>query len=191
MKIKQLGPRRVCVALSRDDLNEAGLTYEDIGVDGAQTHTLLNLLLKLVGRSVEFSSSGRVFVDICSDGEGGCLVWLSEDGPLPQNRWRVVQRTSRPVIYAFDDIDTLIAGASKLFQRCSHRLQKSTLYRIGDGWRLAIFPADMGKDSKTLALLDEYARRCGQGPLALAWLDEHSQVLLRDNAVDLLSSYFG
>ena len=40
-------------------------------------------------------------------------------------------------------------------------------------------------------LLDEFARRCGEGTLAKAWLGEHARTVVDDNAVGLLCAYFG
>ena len=100
------------------------------------------------------------------------------------------RRQSLPVVYAFEDVDDLIHGSVKLFGRCSHRIRKSALYRVRGGWRLAVYPLD-AREGLSLSLLDEYAPRCGQGPLAAAWLEEHGDRLVEDNAVDLLSAYFG
>lgn len=80
----------------------------------------------------------------------------------------------RAVVYAFDDVDALIEGSVKLFRRCSHRILRSALYRMGRGWRLVVHPLDEA-GGVTLSLLDEFAPRCGEGELAEAWLGEHAE----------------
>ena len=55
---------------------------------------------------------------------------------------------------------------------------------------LAVYPARERQDD-TLMLLDEFARRCGEGALAKAWLGEHARTVVDDNAVGLLCAYFG
>ncbi|WP_308754120.1 hypothetical protein [uncultured Anaerotruncus sp.] len=174
MEYKQLGPRRLQVALTREELEELGLSYDALDYRDLRTRSLLLTLL----------------VEVAPAGEGGCEIRFSGLGRRRPRRWKVRRHVAAPVVYAFDDVDTLIEGAVKLFRRCSHRILRSALYRMGRGWRLVVRPLDEA-GGVTLSLLDEFAPRCGEGELAEAWLGEHAEQVLDDKAVDLICAYFG
>lgn len=189
MKIRQLNPRRYQVLLTGEELRDSSLTFEGIDCAGRETQELLlSLMKRLVADG--FQPTEKVFIEVYPAEDGGCTIFFSALDMPAQKRWKVVRHVSSPVIYAFDDVDVLITGAVRLFQRCSHRILKSALYRVKNGWRLLIYPLDT-LESVSLSLLDEYAPRCGEGVLAEAFLSEHAQLMLKENAVDFLSACFG
>lgn len=189
MKFRQLGPHRVRINLSRDELDTMGLSYDMLDYSSARTRALLFSLLEKACADTGFKPAGRVLVEAYPDESGGCRIEFSGSAGAAQ-RWRVKRSAQLPVIYAFDDVDTLIACAVKLFGRCAQRIRKSALYHTGKNWMLAVYPARERQDD-TLMLLDEFARRCGEGALAKAWLSEHARTVVDDNAVGLLCAYFG
>lgn len=192
MEFKQINTRCLQIELTKEDLQTMDLTYETIDYQKAQTRALILSLLETARMTTDFQPDTRVFIEVYPNEEGGCTIYFSdidEDEKEPK-RWRVRRRVTSPVVYAFDDIDILISGSVKLFHRCSHRIRKSALYRIGESWRLVIYPLDV-LENITLSFLDEYAPRCGEGELAAVWLEEHAEKVLTENAVDLLSAYFG
>ena len=189
MKFRQLGPHRVRINLSRDELDTMGLSYDMLDYSSARTRALLFSLLEKACADTGFKPAGRVLVEAYPDESGGCRIEFSGSAGAAQ-RWRVKRSAQLSVIYAFDDVDTLIACAVKLFGRCAQRIRKSALYHTGKNWTLAVYPARERQDD-TLMLLDEFARRCGEGTLAKAWLGEHARTVVDDNAVGLLCAYFG
>lgn len=167
-----------------------GLTYEQIDYEKEQTRTLMLSLLETARLTTDFSPDTRVFIEVFPANEGGCTIYFSDLGTGEPKRWRVRRRSVSPAVYQFDDINNLIDCAVKLFRLYSHRIRKSSLYRVETGWRLALYPLDI-LENVTLPFVDEYAPRCGEGELAAVWLEEHGTCILADNAVDVLSSYFG
>ncbi|MEM1485411.1 adaptor protein MecA [Oscillospiraceae bacterium PP1C4] len=190
MEMKQINARRLQIKLTEEDLRTMNLTYEQIDYQKAQTRTLMLSLLETAQLTTDFQPNSRVFIEVYPNEQGGCTVYFSDLSTQSSGRWRVRRHVASPVIYAFDDVDTLITGSVKLFRSCSHRIRKSMLYRMGKSWRLVIYPLDI-VENITLSFLDEYAPRCGEGELAAVWLDEHGEQVLTENAVDLLSAYFG
>ena len=190
MEYQQLGPRRLRVALTREELEELGLSYDALDYRDLRTLSLLLTLLETARGAVEFEAGGRILVEVAPAGEGGCEICFSGLGRRRPQRWKVRRHVAAPVVYAFDDVDALIEGSVKLFRRCSHRILRSALYRMGRGWRLVVHPLDEA-GGVTLSLLDEFAPRCGEGELAEAWLGEHAEQVLDDKAVDLICAYFG
>lgn len=190
MEMRQLDAHRLQILLTREDLSERDLCYDALDSGDPQTRGLFLSLLETARQRANFTPREKVFIEAYPDGADGCIVYLSDRAPRTAQRWRVRRPARVPVIYRFADVDELIQGSVKLFRRCSHRIQKSALYRAGREWRLVIYPLDT-TERMTLSFLDEYADRCGEGALAAAWLDEHGELLVARDAVDLLSAYFG
>ena len=189
MEIKQIDSRRLKILLSGEDLDAINLSYEQIDYQNPETREFLFSLLETACLTTEFKANSRVAIEIYPTNQRGCVVYFSALDDPPK-RWKVRRHIVSPAIYLFDDVDTLIKGSVKLFHRASHRILKSSLYRGEGRYWLVIYPLDM-VENITLAFLDEYASRCGEGLLVASWLDEHAQLILKDHAVDLLCSYFG
>lgn len=189
MKISKISNHQLCIELSRAELRAMDITFDDISHESEDTQTLMISLLEAARLSTGFDPQTKVFIEVLPSAAGGCSIYFSDIDEDDMSSFQPKTRVPSPVIYAFDDIDHLIAGAVKLFRRCSHRILKSTLYKVRDSWRLAIYPLDI-IENISLALLDEFAPRCGQGEVAAAWLEEYADKILAENAVDLLSAYF-
>lgn len=187
MEIQKLEMGRVRIALTAQELAEMDLTYDTIDCGAPETQALICALLAAAHVETGFDPASRLLAEFYPD-EQGCVVVLSDaDAPVTD---RPSRQIVSPVIYAFEEIDTLIAGAVGLFARCSHRVRKSSLYAVEQGWRLTLYPLDT-VENITLGFMDEYAPRCGEGETAAAALAEHATMLIEDNAVDLIASYFG
>ncbi len=181
MELRKIAPQWVEVHLSGAELNGLGLSPRE------ETHQEELAALAKAACSAVGIYLRHPTTQIKEDQEGGCTVLLqgqeSLKGPLSRLEKEI------PVAYAFEDVDQLIHGATRLFHRCSHRIRKSALYQVPHGWRLLLWPLDL-REGVSLRVMDEYAPRCGQGPLAAAWLAEHGRLLVERDAVGLLSSYF-
>ena len=85
-------------------------------------------------------------------------------------------------------MDTVIDASVKLFRQMGHRVYKSSLYRLGQSYYLAIYPLD-GPRGKTAGFLSEYAPLAGRGSLFVSYLEEHGRVIVENRAIDILSYY--
>jgi negative regulator of genetic competence, sporulation and motility len=95
-----------------------------------------------------------------------------------------------PVIFAFDDADSLTEGCVKAFRRYSHRIYKSSLHLLQGSYRLTVYPLDYA-DRLSILFLSEYGRIRGEGEILAAFVEEHGRQLIADNALDVLADYFG
>ncbi len=190
MEIKRLGNSRLSIRISEPELTALGFSCEMVDCASQATEAMVLALLEIAEKEVGFQPEDCLVVRIEPLEDGGCLLLFSSPQDRPPRRWKVRRHAASPVIYAFSDVDALIGGSVKLFQRYAHRIRKSMLYRINGEWRLAVYPLDI-LENRSLAVLDEFGPRWGEGPVAAAWLDEHAELLIEKDAIDLLSSYFG
>lgn len=181
MELRKTAPGAVEVRLSGAELKSLGLSPRERGC-WKELAALAQAACAAVGLRL-----CRPCAQVCPDGAGGCSILLQTQPPPPAVS--LCQEGTLPVIYAFEDAHALLQGARQLFSSCAYRVRKSALYRVPHGWRLLLWPLDLGEGT-SLKVMDAYAPRCGQGPLAAAWLAEHSRLLLDRDAVGALSTRF-
>ena len=97
MKFRQLGPHRVRINLSRDELDTMGLSYDMLDYSSARTRALLFSLLEKACADTGFKPAGRVLVEAYPDESGGCRIEFSGSAGAAQ-RWRVKRSAQLPVI---------------------------------------------------------------------------------------------
>lgn len=68
MEYQQLGPRRLRVALTREELEELGLSYDALDYRDLRTRSLLLTLLETARGAVEFEAGGRILVEVAPAG---------------------------------------------------------------------------------------------------------------------------
>lgn len=68
MEYQQLGPRRLRVALTREELEELGLSYDALDYRDLRTRSLLLTLLETARGAVEFEAGGRILVEVAPPG---------------------------------------------------------------------------------------------------------------------------
>lgn len=175
------------VILSAEDMLSLELDYDEMDYTDPTTRKALLYLLENAKNQVGFSPrKAKLFIEVYPCEGGGCVLYFTN--------LRTPARTAgpgmEPVVFAFDDADTLIEGACKVFERYSHRIYKSSLYLLEGVYRLVVFPLDYS-DRLSVYFLSEYAEKLGEGEMLAAFTEEHGEELIRDTAIDTLAEHFG
>ncbi|MBC8584506.1 adaptor protein MecA [Youxingia wuxianensis] len=191
MDIRMLGPDRIQIILSKEDMRLMDITYETIDYTNEETKKLILELLDIVQMATDFQpNKSKLFVEVYPTGEGGCSIYFSAVEIAEKKRYRIKKNVTGPLIYRFLDIDALISASVRLFKLYCHRVLKSSLYQLKSSWQLVIYPLD-SIENVTARFMDEYAERWGEGELAAAYVEEHGTLIIKENAIDLLAAYFG
>lgn len=182
MIIKLESQTRLVVSLDKNDLEELGTTCEELLHPRLATLRILERILRIGSLDTGFSpDSDNLMVQIQAGSET-CRIIFSA---LPES----LEKTSptEPVVFAFDTIEDLLDATSGIFEIHSHRIYKSSLYRMEGGYRLLIRTLDAA-DGPVNAHMEQYGRRVGQGELAAAFLEEHAQLVIEGDAIDKLAA---
>jgi len=99
------------------------------------------------------------------------------------------QKLCRPLVFCFNDSDTLIEAAVKLLSVHGHRLFKSDLYKCDALWLLIISLIDPNINTAKI-LLSEYGFFISDKSETAALIKEHCKPILLDKAADTISLYF-
>lgn len=144
------------------------------------TLKLFENLLKIASADTGFSTDAENMMVQVQSASGGCrIIFTCTEDDLKTT-------PVEPVVFSFSDINDVIDASAGLFEIHSHRIYKSSLYRMGKGYRLLVRTLDAA-DGPVNAHLEQYGLRTGQGEVAAAYLDEHADLIIVDEAVDRLA----
>ena len=183
MKINSPAENRITVDLTKQDMAELDITYEEMDYSTTETRRVIWTLLDEAGKVLgkEFDPSRRMIIEAIPKNEGGCVLnfTLLDGGKRVTAQKHLLKKQTENFICEFDSLDALYRAAESINVRC-----KSCLYEKNGKYRLAIFGAcDSGN---TARLFSEFGRIIGFDPLILDHTNEHWNLLAERNALDRL-----
>ena len=188
MYFERLDGNKLRVRLTAEDLEEFLVTYDGMDYADSATRMMVSEILSRARLECGFTpGDGRLLIEAYPGEEDGCTLLFT--AVPPPGRPALGKGGFGPLVYAFEDIDTVIDGSVRLFRLCCHRIYKSSLYRMDKGYRMILYPLDR-TGSRASTLLAEYGELAGEGPAAAAVVEEHGAPVILGKAIDKLSYYF-
>ena len=187
MDFSLIGSDKLKVDLTADDLKELEIDYEDLDYKDERTrNVLVDLIVK--GRALAGFSprNAKLYIEIYPREDGGCVIYYTKLAVGQLGAGGSFLPGPTPVVFAFNDTETLLRACQKTHALYRHRILKSCLYAHGRRYRLIIYPLDFAS-SICVSFLHEYARPVGEGSVLAAHIDEHWQLLCADNALEQLA----
>lgn len=181
MKIESLGCGRLKIWMSERDMNRWGLRFERMDAQDTATRAAITKMLT-VARQRDYPSAAEDLTVEAVPVEGGCVFLFTPRRPRPLFRMPPVQ------IYTISSADTLLRLGDAL--RRQSPLPLSSLYRMGEEYRLLVYPA-LFPSALDRRLLAEYTDWAGEGAAAAAWVEEHGTPVAVGNALSALCQALG
>ena len=191
MDFSLIGPDKLKVDLSAGDLAQLGIDYEDLDYKDERTRNILTDLIVQGRADAGFSPHGaKLYIEIYPREDGGCVIYYTRltNGQLGAGGSFLPGPT--PIVFAFEDTETLLLACAKAYALYRHRILKSCLYARAFHYRLIIYPLDF-TGSISVSFLREYARLVGEGSVLAAHIEEHWQLLSAGNALEQLAMIEG
>lgn len=188
MEISLISEDKLKISLTQLDFEKLGISYSAMNYsDEATRHALLTLLEK-AKREVGFSPRGaKLFIEVYQNDEGGCeMYFTSIRKPARSSDSKAV---ISPTVFEFEKVNDLIAGASKTLERYGHRIYKSSLYLLGEKYRLLVYHLDYS-DKLSVYFLSEFGAKLGSDEILAAYTAEHGREIISDTALNVLSELF-
>lgn len=192
MKIEPLDDKTVKILLTRLDMQELALTYEEMDYKNPETRRVILHLMEEIRRRFSIDlSAGKLFIEAFPYADGGCILYLnlveSNRSELPRKH-----KTSfdTPLIFSFLGLEPLVQLAVRMNQRYGHTILKSVLYLENERYLLLLYTY-FKMDEQITRLLSEYGSFYGKGAVAAALCREHGQELIPADALQILSEQLG
>ena len=184
MTIEVISTNTVKITLTEVDMLDYDINYERLDRKNPETKRLLIELLEAVREEKNIDlCSEKLYVEAFPQNDGGCLLYIS----ILNDRLKPKIELYSELVCEIDDLDSVIALCSRVYQSYSHLIRSSELYFNGKKYRLIIntFPK---VDNKINNLLNEYGNETGKGELLSASTREHFEPILEKEAIERLSA---
>lgn len=184
MKINSPAEDKIIVDLTKQDMLELDITYEEMDYSTIETRrviwTLLDEAGKILGR--ELDPSRRMIIEAMPKSEGGCVLSFTIlDGRkryLPKKQ--LLKKQSENLLCEFDGTDSLLSAVESL--KPFGLRPKSSLYENKGAYRLIISGTDEIPQIKNI--FSEFGKAESCDPLACCFTKEHWRELIAENAVE-------
>ena len=188
MNIEASNENEITVDLTRQDMTELDISYEEMDYANIETRRVIWTLLDKAGQALgrDIDPTGRMMIEAMPRQNGGCVMRftiLREEKREPRAQKSLVKREESVLTYEFRDVNDLLDCAQRFWQMGFPPMQSSLLAREGCYRLLLRTP----RGSRRLdAFFSEYARVCAGGAVTAAVTQEHWQTVAARDALEKL-----
>lgn len=187
MKIEATSKNTLVISLSRQDMQELGITYEEMDYNNLETRRVIYTLLQQASLVLnrDFHPSGKMLIEAISDTMGGCVLYFTVYQSDADKEELV--HTSAPFNFVceFRGENELI-DASRAIISCLLKVPESTLYSNGKNYRLVF--SGQSNHRKLKLVLSEYCENCSESKSKIAHTSEHWKCICESNAIEHLGT---
>lgn len=188
MNITACTDNRICVELTREDMKELDITYEDLDYDKIETRRVLWTLLDEARRrlGLDIYLTQRMLIEAVPDTTGGCSIFftvMDDEQEDEEGEKRLVKVTDEEIVCQSGSIDN-IGALSKVLMK-SGKIKKSELYTDGRDYRLILHPK-APVTQRAEALISEFCDICP--PSSAPYTYERWKLLASPDAIGILGT---
>ncbi|MBR5234413.1 MAG: adaptor protein MecA [Clostridia bacterium] len=187
MNITVEAENTICIELTRQDMTELDITYEELDYSNIETRrvlwTLLDEAKHTLGREIRLTQ--KMLIEAVPDDNGGCRIYFSvADEQLPKaGKKQLIKLSGMKTVCQSSDIDN-IGSLSQVLHKLGC-VSKSELYTDGEKYRLIVsqkvsFSGELG------AIIREYCDMCDTS--CISYTCEHWKLLASPDAVGVMSA---
>jgi adapter protein MecA 1/2 len=199
MKIERLSQDKIRIFLTFDDLMERGIQKEDMWREIPKVHELFSEMMDQAHSELGFEASGPLAVEVFALPAQGMVVIVTrgkmETKHLLQSEdeedeevyeMEVTLEQSDLISYSFHDFEHLLSVAKMIN---SDLMDGGVLFSYKGKWILQLEPVEMEEQryQALIAMLSEFGQATS---VTRAVLEEYGKVIIADDAVKVLCSYF-
>lgn len=184
MKINSPAEDRITVDLTKQDMLDLDITYEDMDYSTIETRRVIWTLLDEAGKVLgkELDPSRRMIIEAIPKSEGGCVLNFtildSKRRALPQKQ--LLKKQCENIICEFESLDALYCAAESY-----NGTAESSLYENSGRYRLILSGLCDARDIKQY--FSEFGKIINCDRLACEYTREHWRALISQNAISALS----
>lgn len=189
LKIEAPQENKIVVELTRADMTELDITYEEMDYSNIETRRVIWTILDRARAALrrDIDPSGRMLIETVPTAEGGCVLYFTVLGcalHTPGSRSLLRLRKEHTAwSTVFRSLSDLTDCAARL--RALRMPMRSDLYRI-DGQYCLRLRADRPAQN-VRALLSEYGETYTDNAVQAAYLREHGTLLAEGDAIEKLT----
>lgn len=208
MKIEKISENKIKVLIDGKEAQEWNISFKSISENTPAVQEMFWTAIRMAEENTGFSVDGaKLFVEalqccdgddkgfgmlitrVCSDAElNTAISSCGYKGRIKQARLPYCSKThEKKYIYCFNDFDTLCSAAGEVFDIYTG---KGTLYKHGGKFYLCLTPKNAAIFADIEMTILEFGTKVKNGQYMLGRLNEYGNVMIKENAVDIIAKYF-
>lgn len=178
---------RICIKLTREDMAELDITYEELDYSNIETRrvlwTLLDEARHELGKNIYLTQ--KMLIEAVPDNEGGCTIYftVTDEKSAKNGKKQLVKLTGARIICSSDNIDNM-GELAKVLSMCG-KISKSELFTDGSRYRMIIRP-DLSISESIESVVCEFCDICDDTVAPSTY--EHWKLLASPDAVGVLGA---
>lgn len=187
MNIKAQTDNKISIELTKEDMKNLDITYDELDYSNVETRRVLWTLLDeaghILGRNISLTS--KMLIEAVPDENGGCILYFTvvDEDFNCDNEIKVTGRLKTKTVCQSDDIENIGALARALYNTGS--VAHSELYSDGKKFRL-IISSKPGCSEKTKTVANEFCDICNSTSATVTY--EHWKLLASPDAIGILTA---
>ena len=144
MKIESNGEEKITVTLSRIDMSDLDITYDEMDYSNIETRrviwTILDKARKTLGKSID--TDGKLLIEVAPLDDGGCILHFTST-PVSDNKNKkrlIMKKEAEPLLFCPSDENALIE-ALKTISTLKKFIKDSEFYSYKNCFYIIIRPA--------------------------------------------------
>ena len=186
MKIELLDDKTVKVLLSKLDMSNFNITYDEMDYQKPDTKRVILHLIDKIKKEVKIDfSSGKLFIEAFPYADGGCILYVNIIDPSKKALEKPKSGFSTPLLFSCDNVDILFQMANAIILKFDHVILKSSLYLMNDRYYISLYTY-FKMDDDIIKRACEYGKFIGKGAVISAFVEEHAKKLIDDDAIKII-----
>ncbi|NLP49564.1 genetic competence negative regulator [Bacillus sp. RO1] len=195
MRLERLNYNKIKIFLTFDDLEDRGLTKEDLWKDSQKVHQLFRDMIDEASAELGFEVSGSLNVEVYALQAQGMVVIVTstEHEELEEEfnddyiEMQVTVDECQDLFYVFQSFDHLIDLAKRLQ---GLKINGGTIYSHEQMFYLLLLDEDVDTEldiDTLIALLSEYGT---PSTMTIHRIEEYGKMIMKDSALKQINTYF-
>lgn len=187
MKIESTSKNNIVISLSSQDLDELGITYEDMDYKNLDTRRVIYTLLQEASDQLDrdIHPSGKMLIEAIPDPFGGCVLYFTVY-QSDADKEEYTQTTSKFTLMCEFGTENDLIDASRVIVNTFINTPSSKLYTDGNDYRLIFRCAS--KHKKLKSMMSEYCKTQTESSNKIAHTKEHWSCLCDTDAIEKLGA---
>lgn len=178
---------RICVKLTRQDMQELDITYDELDYSNIETRRVLWTLLDEARHELghDIYLTQKMLIEALPENDGGCAIYFTVNNEKlsGSDKQQLVKLTGARIICMSDNIDNMGELAKAL--SLSGKISKSELFTDGKRYRMIIRP-DVTISTSIESVICEFCDICDDYVAASTY--EHWKMIASPDAVGVLNA---
>jgi len=198
MKIERISPNKLKITISSDDLHELNVSIDNLIYNPDEAQDLFWQLIKRAEDETGFfADNSQIVVEAVPTKNDGFIMHITKINEQtevqPQkyakykSKMKKRKQSFNPLVFEFENFENVILACNAMSNAF---IGQSRLYKYNNLYYLFIYADNEFLAQDLDIMLTEFARKCETPFVKFGQLFEHAKVIIKDNVVENINSYF-